>query len=103
MTFTLSRLDRGDGRSIAVYSWPAPTVSVKAVVQLHHGMGEHAGRYDRFALELSRAGYQVYASDHLGHGQTAPTRSDLGYFGEQDTGSWTKLLDDMHALNRQIA
>jgi alpha-beta hydrolase superfamily lysophospholipase len=66
-----------------------------------HGMGEHSGRYDRAAQALTRAGYQVYASDHLGHGQTVDRPEDLGYFGEGRT--WTTLVDDVHALNRQIA
>lgn len=40
------------------------------VVQLVHGISEHAGRYDRFARELAAAGFIVYAEDHRGHGLT---------------------------------
>jgi alpha-beta hydrolase superfamily lysophospholipase len=99
--FAVSRLERDDGHSIAVYAWPAPTGKPKAVVQIAHGMAEHAARYDRPALALTRAGYQVYASDHLGHGRTAQRLSDYGYFGPSD--GWTRLVDDVHAVNRRIA
>jgi alpha-beta hydrolase superfamily lysophospholipase len=39
-------------------------------VQIVHGLGEHALRYDHVALALNRAGYTVYADDHRGHGAT---------------------------------
>jgi alpha-beta hydrolase superfamily lysophospholipase len=41
-----------------------------AVVQIAHGLGEHARRYDQMAAVLNRAGFSVYADDHRGHGQT---------------------------------
>ena len=43
----------------------------KAVVQIAHGMAEHAGRYARLAAALIAAGYAVYAHDQRGHGKTA--------------------------------
>ena len=56
------------GVEITFYEWPV--VNPKAVVQLAHGLGEHARRYDHVATALNRAGYSVYADDHRGHGQT---------------------------------
>jgi alpha-beta hydrolase superfamily lysophospholipase len=41
-----------------------------AVVQLLHGVGEHAGRYGAVIKALNSAGYTVYADDHRGHGRT---------------------------------
>lgn len=41
----------------------------RGVVQLLHGVGEHAGRYAHVAAALTAAGYIVYADDHRGHGQ----------------------------------
>jgi alpha-beta hydrolase superfamily lysophospholipase len=56
------------GVEIMFYEWPV--ANPKAVIQIAHGLGEHARRYDAMAEELNRAGFSVYADDHRGHGQT---------------------------------
>lgn len=43
----------------------------KGVVQIIHGMQEHAKRYNDFAKYLNSQGLIVFASDLRGHGQTA--------------------------------
>jgi alpha-beta hydrolase superfamily lysophospholipase len=53
---------------IKFYEWPV--ANPKAVIQIAHGLGEHARRYDQMAALLNRAGFSVYADDHRGHGQT---------------------------------
>jgi len=50
----------GDGQQIAAYRWDPPGPPV-AAMQLTHGMGEHALRYDQLALALNRKGLVVYA------------------------------------------
>ena len=50
------------------YEWPV--AEPKAVIQIAHGLGEHARRYDAMAATLNKAGFSVYADDHRGHGQT---------------------------------
>jgi alpha-beta hydrolase superfamily lysophospholipase len=99
-TFTVSRLTRPDGTSVAVYKWPAPAAPIKAVVQIVHGLAEHAARYDRVARALTQAGYAVYASDHRGHGQTASVPRELGHFADRD--GFERIVDDVYAVNRQI-
>ncbi|MBY6062183.1 alpha/beta fold hydrolase [Microbacterium esteraromaticum] len=42
----------------------------RGVVQLLHGVGEHAGRYGAVIDALTAAGFHVYADDHRGHGRT---------------------------------
>lgn len=42
----------------------------RAVVHLLHGVGEHAGRYSHVGAALAKAGYEVWADDHRGHGRT---------------------------------
>src|SRR6185437_6219189 len=96
-TFTLAA---PDGVPLFVYRWLAPA-PVKAVVQIAHGLAEHAGRYARLAQALTGAGYAVYASDHRGHGRTARIREDLGFFAAQ--GGWRACIDDLWRLNRHIA
>ena len=56
------------GVEIMFYEWPV--AQPKAVIQIAHGLGEHARRYDLMAAILNKAGFSVYADDHRGHGQT---------------------------------
>jgi alpha-beta hydrolase superfamily lysophospholipase len=56
------------GVDIVFYEWPV--AEPKAIIQIAHGLGEHARRYDQMASVLNRAGFSVYADDHRGHGQT---------------------------------
>ncbi|MBN9139202.1 MAG: alpha/beta hydrolase [Micrococcales bacterium] len=63
-----------EGVTIHYYVWLAD--APRAVVQLLHGVGEYATRYERFAQALAAAGYTVYADDHRGHGATG-----LGQWG----------------------
>ena len=58
--------------------------SIKGIVQISHGMAEYSNRYARFALELCKAGYAVFISDHIGHGSSITDREMLGFFGETD-------------------
>ncbi|MCU1437354.1 MAG: lysophospholipase [Naasia sp.] len=73
------------GVPIIYHEWLVP--HPKAIVQLSHGVGEHARRYDRVAQRLNEAGYSVVADDHRGHGQTgmrqwSGDRTKLGRLGE---------------------
>ncbi|MBW2356206.1 MAG: lysophospholipase, partial [Deltaproteobacteria bacterium] len=86
-----------DGSDIFTYRWlPDPDTSIKAVVQIAHGMAEHAGRYGRFAEVLNAAGYAVYANDHRGHGRTAGDPARTGYFADHD--GWFKVAGDLVQL-----
>ena len=56
------------GIRIETHEWlvPAP----RAIVQVSHGIGEHAGRYAALAADLNAADFSVVADDHRGHGRT---------------------------------
>jgi alpha-beta hydrolase superfamily lysophospholipase len=58
-----------DGIAI-VYDVHPATTTPRGVVQLLHGVGEHAGRYGALIGALTGAGFHVYADDHRGHGRT---------------------------------
>ncbi|HEY2913821.1 MAG TPA: alpha/beta hydrolase, partial [Candidatus Angelobacter sp.] len=75
-TFTLAT---PDGIDLFVYCW-LPAGRPKAVIQIAHGLAEHAARYARVAGALTSAGYAVYANDHRGHGRTVKSAKDLGFF-----------------------
>ena len=60
-----------DAHGVAiVYDVHPAKTETRAVVQLLHGVGEHAGRYGALIGALTAVGYTVYADDHRGHGRT---------------------------------
>jgi alpha-beta hydrolase superfamily lysophospholipase len=89
-------LDGADGRKIFTYRW-RPAGTVRGVLQVSHGMGEHALRYRQPLQPLIDAGIAVYANDHRGHGRTARDKNELGDFG---TGGFASVVDDMARLSR---
>mgnify|MGYP003632853157 FL=1 len=87
-----------DGESICYYKWDSnPKVPFKGVVQIAHGLGEHAGRYDHIAHLLQEEGYSVYANDHRAHGKTAEMKRLFGYYDGKEY--FTDCVEDMHALS----
>ena len=87
-----------DGTQVAVYRWDPPG-RPRAAIQLTHGMGEHARRYEHVAQAFNGAGYVVYAQDHRGHGATA--RAGSHALGDLGPGGWTALVDDIGAVAAQ--
>ena len=60
-----------DAHGVAiVYDVHAARTPARGVVQLLHGVGEHAGRYAALIEALTADGFTVYADDHRGHGRT---------------------------------
>lgn len=83
------------GVDITFYEWPVS--APKAVIQLVHGLGEHANRYVHLMKDLNRAGYHVYASDHRGHGQTGVSMRQKGLTkrqGELGVGGMKAVFTD---------
>ena len=93
------RLKADDRVEVHVCRW-LPDSAPRAVFQIAHGLAEHAARYGRLAQALTAQGFAVYANDHRGHGQTAPS-GDHGFFAESD--GWRKCVGDLWTLNRRIA
>lgn len=89
-------LDTADRVPVHVWHWAPDDGPVRGVVQVAHGLAEHAGRYRWTAQRLTDAGWAVVADDHRGHGRTAATDDDLGFFAEHR--GWATVLDDLHRL-----
>jgi alpha-beta hydrolase superfamily lysophospholipase len=85
-----------DGAQITAYRWDTPG-EPRAAVQLTHGMGEHARRYEHVARALAGGGYVVYGQDHRGHG--ASVISEPGQLGD---GGWPGLVTDIGLLSARI-
>lgn len=60
--------------------YAADTEPPKAAILLLHGMQEHSGRYVEFVKQLNQQGYAVLNYDHMGHGQTAKSEAEMGFF-----------------------
>ncbi len=94
-------LNGEDGKKIFVYSWlPVKSKPLKGIIQVVHGMAEHAERYREFAEYLNSEGFGVYANDHRGHGKTAETLEDIGYFA--DNSGWALVISDMFKVTEHI-
>jgi alpha-beta hydrolase superfamily lysophospholipase len=75
---TLSTFVASDGDNIAVQDWPlAFGQTLRGVVILVHGLGEHAGRYDHVARRLNGWGFAVRGYDQHGHGESGGVRGGL--------------------------
>ncbi|MBZ9797893.1 alpha/beta fold hydrolase [Mesorhizobium sp. ES1-4] len=73
----------------------------RAVVQINHGLAEHAARYDRFAGFLAARGFHVYVHDHRGHGATKAPDAPLGRFAREDGPA--RVIADVDAIHDLIA
>jgi alpha-beta hydrolase superfamily lysophospholipase len=85
---TLTTFVASDGDNIAVQDWPMQNrKTLRGVVLLLHGLGEHAGRYDHVAQRLNGWGFAVRGFDQYGHGESGGKRGALP--------TQTRLLDDL--------
>ena len=92
------------GVEITFYEWPV--AEPRAVVQIAHGLGEHAMRYSHVAAILNRAGCSVYADDHRGHGQTGKRmieRAEIKRMGNLGKGGMTATVGQVFELTELIA
>ncbi|MCR5437690.1 MAG: alpha/beta hydrolase [Treponema sp.] len=91
-----------DGCELFCYRWtPDPKKKIKGVIQLHHGMAEHALRYDRFGSILSENGYVLNAYDVRGHGRTAEIaeKKGTGLFGKlSDKNGFDAVTNDLSEM-----
>jgi len=85
-----------DGHDIPLQVW-LPQGEPTHVLQILHGLGEHADRYARFAKAATERGMAVYCHDHRGHGEHA---DQLGYFAAKN--GWDLLVTDAHTVFRYI-
>jgi alpha-beta hydrolase superfamily lysophospholipase len=56
------------------------TPGARAALLVVHGLGEHAGRYDAFAVRAARRGFSTFALDLRGHGRSEGTPTHVARF-----------------------
>ncbi len=88
-----------DGVKLHVYRW-LPDDAPRAVLQVSHGLAEHAARYEALARFFTAEGYAVYANDHRGHGQNVKDPAELGFFKERD--GWDTVVMDLRGLTQHV-
>lgn len=89
-----------DGTEINVMRW-VPDGDIKGIVQMSHGMGEHAARYDKMGSIFAENGFVFCAHNHRGHGKTAVKARDTGKgdFGHlADKDGFTKVVGDLEEV-----
>ena len=103
---SVSRSDRtfvdAKGVTIHYYTWTAP--KPKGVLQLAHGLGEYATRYEGLARALVKAGYSVYADDHRGHGRTGVEQhlGNMKLMGKLGPGGLRATIEEVRQLTTII-
>lgn len=94
-----------DGFELWVNRWqPDENQTVKAVIQLHHGLSEHTLRYDRFGSILAENGYVLNAYDMRGHGKTGQNSEEnkTGLMGKlADKDGFFRVVDDLREMIEQ--
>lgn len=73
-----------------------PDGTIKAVLQITHGMVEHIERYREFCVWMAERGIVVIGHDHLGHGKTVFNREEFGYFGSKE--GMTHVVKDIRRV-----
>lgn len=86
-----------DKTIIQCYLWD-DVKAPKGIVQIVHGMAEHARRYDDFAKFLNSNGFIVWADDHRAHGETE-TKESIGY---HDGNIYLDSVKDEIAMTRYL-
>ena len=85
-------LASADGTRLAYQSWPIEGAQLTFAVV--HGLGEHSGRYERFARGMARFQMGTYALDLRGHGRSEGQRGHVD--------SWSQWVDDTAAFVRHV-
>ncbi|MFK4423289.1 alpha/beta hydrolase [Bacillus mycoides] len=88
-----------DGSEIYLRKW-LPEGDPRGIIQIAHGMTEHAGVYTDFIAALLEAGYGVYAHDHKGHGKTVKREEDYGHF--KPNVGWNEAVSDVIFVSETI-
>ena len=88
--FKLSHL----GLALHAYHWSATTPSNGKVIGIIHGLGEHGGRYVNVASYFSALGYEVFAFDHQGHGQSEGAKGTIQ--------SWESFVSEISTFRAAI-
>jgi alpha-beta hydrolase superfamily lysophospholipase len=81
------------GVNFAGRAWPL--AGAKATFAVVHGLGEHAGRYERFAKGMAKHGFGTFAIDLSGHGKSPGQRGHVD--------SWSQWTDEVSTFVTHVS
>ena len=93
---TRGSFSSSEGSQTISYARWVGSDAIQGIMLIAHGMAEYIDRYDAFAEFFTERGWAVYGNDHLGHGMSALTEQDLGYFA--DKGGADLVVRDIYTL-----
>ncbi|MGY6628912.1 MAG: alpha/beta fold hydrolase [Oceanicaulis sp.] len=99
MSFVAETLESPTGAHIRLRVAQAQG-GARGIIQIHHGLAEHSGRYQRFAEFLSARGYHVGVQDQRGHGETTAPDAPRGVFAARD--GWSRVVADARAVEDHL-
>ncbi len=73
-TFTTKTMLASDGLCLRSFAWQPAQMPVRGVVVITHGIRDYAVRYQRFAEQLTKQGFAVFAQDLRGHAHSGGDR-----------------------------
>lgn len=76
-----------------------PETPAKGVIQIVHGMCEYKARYEEMMAYFVEHGYVAVAYDQRGHGETAKTVNDRGWFGDKKAEA---VIQDAVQVTKEI-
>jgi acylglycerol lipase len=85
---TEGSLESAGGIKLQYRAWPYAGAGITFAVV--HGLGEHAGRYERFAKGMAKHGIGTFAVDLRGHGKSPGQRGHVD--------SWAQWIEDVSAF-----
>jgi len=94
------RLQSPTGANIAFHHVPA-TGPTRGILLISHGLAEHSRRYKAFAEAMAVSGFNTYAFDHRGHGQTTAPDAPIGRFARREGARL--VLEDLKAMRDMAA
>jgi acylglycerol lipase len=86
-------IESAGGVKLQYRAWPHEGAAINFAVV--HGLGEHAGRYERFAKGMATHGIGTFAVDLRGHGKSPGQRGHVD--------SWAQWTDDVSAFVKHVA
>ncbi len=100
-SFNEIKFQSSDGKNTIYAEVYIPkNITPVGVVQIAHGMIDYTARYERLADFLCANGYAVAGNHHLGHGRTAKSPDDFGYFA--DKNGYRYVVEDIHLMNKYL-
>ncbi len=76
-----------------------PEGEIKGIIQMVHGMAEHKERYLETMEYFADHGFVCVMHDHRGHGDSAASKEDYGYFNDC---SGDAVVDDVALITDML-